>query len=124
MRPVLIACLAMFVVAAGLRAEEKIDASKLVGTWKLTKSEDPNAPKDAIVEFSSDNKLTITVKVGDENKKFSGTYKVDGANLTVTVKSPDDGKDVEETDTITTLTDEKLVLLDKQKKTTELTRQK
>lgn len=122
-------CLAIlavaFVIVGGIRADDKkVDPAKLLGKWELTKSESGNAPKGAIVEFKKDNKLTITVDLNGKPLELTGTYKVDGDKLTVTIKAPDGGKDDSDTDTIKSLTDDKLILIDKDKKETELTRKK
>jgi uncharacterized protein (TIGR03066 family) len=133
MKGIVAAAAALVVFVGGIRADEKdkekdkdkkVDAAKLVGKWELTKSEAENAPKGAIVEFTKDNKLTITVDVGDKKVELTGSYKVDGDKLTVKIKPPDGGKEEEDTDTIKSLTDEKVVLVDKNGKTTELTKKK
>ena len=121
-----VAAFAAVVVFVGFVSAEdkKVDAAKLVGKWELTKSESGNAPKGAIVEFTKDNKLSITIDVGGKKVELTGTYKVDGNKLTVTIKNPDGGKDESDTDTIKSLTDEKIVLVDKDKKETEFMKKK
>jgi uncharacterized protein (TIGR03066 family) len=123
-----VAAFAAVVVLAGMSQaqdkDKKIDPAKLVGKWELTKSESENAPKGALIEFTKDNKLMITIDANGKKFELSGTYKVDGDKLTVTIKSPDGGKDESDTDTIKSLSDEKLVLIDKEKKETELTKKK
>jgi uncharacterized protein (TIGR03066 family) len=104
--------------------EKKIDAAKLVGKWEMTKSSDENAPKGAIVEFTKDGKLTITVDLNGKKLEIGGKYKVEGDQLTVTVTPPDGGKEDSDTDTIKSMTDEKVVLVDKKGKETELTKKK
>src|SRR6478672_10289801 len=84
-------------------------ADKVDGKWELTKSSDETAPKGAMVEFTKDNKVTITFDANGKEVKLEGTYKVDGEKLTVKLSLPG-GKDNEDTDTIKMLTDEKLVL--------------
>lgn len=125
MKRVLAAVAFTVVFVAGASADDKkIDPAKLVGKWELTKSESGNAPKGAIVEFMKDNKLAITVDVNGKSVTLNGTYKVDGDKLTVTIKPPDGGKEDSDTDTIKSLTDDKIVLIDKEKKETELTKKK
>jgi uncharacterized protein (TIGR03066 family) len=121
-----VTAIAAVVVLVGMANAEdkKVDAAKIVGKWELTKSDSGNAPKGAIVEFTKDNKLAITIDVGGKKVELAGTYKIDGDKLTVTIKSPDGGKDESDTDTIKTLTDEKIVLVDKEKKETEFTKKK
>jgi uncharacterized protein (TIGR03066 family) len=113
----------VIVIVGTTSAADKVDAAKLVGKWELTKSSDPMAPKDAVVEFTKDNKVTITFKFNDKDFTLHGTYKVDGDKLTVKV-SVEGGKDNEDTDTIKTLTDDMLVLIDKDKKENEFKKKK
>src|SRR4249920_2428367 len=103
----ILAALAVAAVFVGAAAadDKKIDAAKLVGKWKLTKSTDENAPKDALVEFTKDNKLIITATIEGKPFEMKGTYKVDGDKLTVALTPPDGGKAEEDTDTIKSLTD-------------------
>ena len=117
------AAAALLFVGAGRSAADKVDAGKLVGKWELTKSSDESAPKGAMVEFTKDNKVTITFDANGKEVKLEGTYKVDGEKLTVKLPLPG-GKDNEDTDTIKMLTDEKLVLIDKDKKENEFTKKK
>ena len=67
--------------------------------------------------------MTISFDANGKEVKLEGTYKVDGDKLTVKLSLPG-GKDNEDTDTIKTLTDEKLVLVDKEKKENEFTKKK
>jgi uncharacterized protein (TIGR03066 family) len=120
----ILAAFAVAVVFIGpAAAADKVDAAKLVGKWELTKSSDENAPKGAMVEFTKDNKVTITFNANGKEVKLEGTYKVDGDKLTVKLSFPG-GKDNEDTDTVKSLTDEKLVLIDKEKKENEFTKKK
>jgi uncharacterized protein (TIGR03066 family) len=120
-----VAAMAALVVLVGASSAQdtKVDPAKLVGKWELTKSESGGAPKGAIVEFTKDNKLSISATDKDGNKlDFTGTYKVEGDKLTVTIAFA--GKEDSDTDTIKMLTDEKLVLVDKDKKETEFVKKK
>jgi uncharacterized protein (TIGR03066 family) len=123
MKGILAACVAAVVLVGSAVADDKVDATKLVGMWELTKSADENAPKGATVEFTKDNKVTIAFNANGKDVKLEGTYKVDGDKLTVKLSLPG-GKDNEDTDTIKSLTDEKLVLVDKDKKENEFTKKK
>lgn len=129
MKGTLMACAAAVLVAGGGRAadkdkDKKIDPAKLVGKWEISKTEDTNAPpKGTVIEFTKDNKITMTAELDGKKIEFAGTYKVDGDKLTIKMSLPG-GKDVEDTDTIQSLTDDKLVTVDKEKKTTELTKKK
>jgi len=123
MKGILAAAAAALLFVGATSAADKVDAGKLVGKWELTKSSDESAPKGAMVEFTKDNKVTITFDANGKEVKLEGTYKVDGEKLTVKLALPG-GKDNEDTDTIKMLTDEKLVLIDKDKKENEFTKKK
>jgi uncharacterized protein (TIGR03066 family) len=104
--------------------DKKVDAAKLLGRWELTRSTLDPRPKSAIVEFTKDNKVTVAVTAGNgKEDKYTGTYKVNGDKLTVKLTIPGE-TDQEDTDTIQTLTDEKLLLIDKDKKETEFAKKK
>ena len=124
MRGILAACAAAVLVVGGGRAADKIDPAKLVGKWEITKTEDETAPKGAVVEFTKDKKVTLTIDAGGKKVELGGTYKVDADKLTVTFKAPDSGKESSDTDTIKSLTDDKLVLVDNKGKATEFARKK
>ena len=125
MKGILAACAAAILFAGAATAQDKkVDAGKLVGKWELTKSTDESAPKGALVEFTKDNKLAITLDFGGKKLELSGTYKVEGDRITVKIKSPDGGKDEEDTDTIKELSEAKMVLVDKNNKETEFTKKK
>ena len=126
MKGILAACAVAFVFVAAASAddkEKKFDAAKFVGKWELTKSGDENAPKGAVVEFAKDMKVSITIDFNGKEFKMEGTYKVDGDKITVKLKTPD-GKEDEDTDTIKTLTDDMIVLVDKKGKETEFKKKK
>lgn len=124
MRGILAACAAaVLVVGAASADDKKFDGAKLVGKWELTKSTDETAPKGATVEFTKDNKVTVTLDFGGKKLELMGTHKLEGDKLTVTMKTPD-GKEETDTDTIKELTDDKMILIDKNKKETEFTRKK
>lgn len=104
--------------------DKKVDAAKVLGRWELTRSTLDPRPKSAIVEFTKDNKVTVAVTAGNgKEDKYTGTYKVNGDKLTVKLTIPGE-TDQEDTDTIQTLTDEKLLLIDKDKKETEFAKKK
>ena len=125
MKGILAACAAAVLFAGPATAQDKkVDAGKLVGKWELTRSTDESAPKGAVVEFAKDNKLAITLDFGGKKLELTGTYKVEADKITVRIKSPDGGKDEEDTDTIKELTDEKMVLVDKNNKETEFAKKK
>jgi len=94
----------VFVLSGAVAAaDEKIDAKKLIGKWE---------PKDAkkgpamVMEFTKDGKLTATADLGGKEFKIDGTYKVDGNKLMMKMKFMD--KEIEETVTVTKLTDDEM----------------
>jgi uncharacterized protein (TIGR03066 family) len=124
MKAIVAALAAVVVALGGVRADDKkVDPAKLIGKWELTKSTDPKAPKGATVEFTKDNKLVVVAEIEGTKREFTGTYKVDGDKLSVKLNFGD-AKDNEDTDTIQSLTDEKLVLIDKDKQQNEFTKKK
>lgn len=121
MKNVLAAVVAIAVVA-GINADDKIDAGKIVGKWEVQKS-GGDVPKGTVVEFTKDGKLTVTIVFNDKSLDISGTYKVDGKKLSVKIKGPD-GKEEEDTDEIVSLSDDKLVIKGKDGKESEMTKVK
>jgi uncharacterized protein (TIGR03066 family) len=130
MRGTLAACAAAVLLTGAAAAQDKkdpkkddkkIDPAKLVGKWELTRSTDPEAPKGAVVEFTKDNKVVVSITVAGKEEKSDGTYRVNGDKLTVKLSDP---AAKENTDTIQTLTDDKLLLVDPSKKDFEFTRKK
>jgi uncharacterized protein (TIGR03066 family) len=93
-------------------------AKKLVGLWEITKGE--GAPPGATVEFTKDGKLKLHAKIGDKDFDLTGTYKVEGKKLTVTLEFK--GKSKTDSDTIKSVSDNRLVLEDKDGKVTEMKR--
>jgi uncharacterized protein (TIGR03066 family) len=110
--------LAVMVLAGLARAEDKkeFDKAKLIGTWKVTKAE--GAPEGALVEFTKDGKFIVTFEVNGEKKSVDGTYKLEGDKLHTVMKIGD--MEMKDTDTIKSLTDDKLNLIDKDGKPAEL----
>jgi uncharacterized protein (TIGR03066 family) len=100
-----LATVVLTVAAGGFAAgqDEKIDAKLLVGKWTPEEKKD----KQFFVEFAKDGKLKVTA---GEDFKLDGTYKLDGNKLTMTVKFGDDEKT--KVRTVYSLTKEKLVSSD------------
>jgi uncharacterized protein (TIGR03066 family) len=98
--------------AASAREEKaKIDKTKIVGTWKLIKTDSKTTPADGLdlkIELTKDGKMTLTMKVDGKTRKASGVYTVKGDQWTSVLKT-ESGKELKETVTITVLTDKKLV---------------
>jgi uncharacterized protein (TIGR03066 family) len=94
-------------LACGATAAD-IDGKKLVGKWE------PKTPKkgeDLKMEFTKDGKLLLTGNQGGKEEKIEGTYKLDGDKLSFKLKIGD--VSIDETVTITKLTDDELEGKDK-----------
>jgi len=105
------AVLALIVLAGSFaRADEKIDKTKLVAVWKLVKS-DEDAPKGATAEFTKDGKLNISFERDGKQEKLEGSYTLEGDKLTVILKKG--GNEDKDMLTIKTLSDDKLVIENK-----------
>jgi uncharacterized protein (TIGR03066 family) len=86
-------------LAAG-RDDEKVDAKLLIGKWTPEEKKD----KQVVIEFAKGGKLSITA---GEDFKIDGTYKLEGNKLTITMKKGEEEKT--KARTIHSLTKEKLV---------------
>jgi len=95
---------------AGTAKAQDDNAKKIVGTWVLDKSSG-DLPVGSTVEFTKDGKLSASVKIDTMEVKIAGTYKIDKDKLSVKLKAGD--MEIEETATITKLTDDVLELKDK-----------
>jgi uncharacterized protein (TIGR03066 family) len=116
---ILASCFAFVAVGATASADEKaVDKDMLVGTWKLVFSGGKTAMEDVVIQITKDGKLKVTMKtppglapggkrVPAQTHTIHGTYSIEGDKLTITMKQG--GKEHEETGTIKTLTDKKLV---------------
>lgn len=98
-----IGCVLVIVLAASAGADDKIEAAKLVGKWEALQGK-----KDArmVLEFGKDGKLSATAPVEGKDTRIEGTYALDGAQLTLTLKAG--GNEIKETQTITRLTADEL----------------
>jgi uncharacterized protein (TIGR03066 family) len=124
MKQVVVAVAVVVVLGAGAaaapRKEAKTDPPKIVGAWEVVKSHS-DIPKGTAVTFDKDGRLKVSIDFNGKKIDVEGTYKVEGDKLVVTVKGPD-GKDETDTDTIKSLDDKKLVIIDKDGKEAELER--
>lgn len=111
----------LLAVVCEARAADDDNAKKIVGSWVVEKTETPGLVG-AVAEFTKDGKLILTAKGKDKDIKIEGTYKVEKDKLTTKLTLGD--KTIEDTDTITKLTDEVLELTDKDKKVTTLKKKK
>ena len=95
MRVLLLLAAALALVAAPLVAAPvpkplpQSTADKVRGSWKLTKADSELDPETAVVvEFSKDDKLTLTINVGGTKRiSRNGTYKAEGDKITYTIES-------------------------------------
>ena len=102
MRTLLGCALVLGMAGAVAAADDKIDAKKLLGKWE-------NKEQKFTVEFLKDGKVSIAGGP-DGSLKADGTYKMDGNKLVLTVKFGDDEKKM--TRTVSKLTDAELVSKD------------
>jgi len=120
MKPLAAVVLGVFAVGlAGSASAQDDNIKKIVGKWEVVKS-GGDLPAGTTIEFTADAKLIATIKVDTETATIKGTYKIDKERLVVTVTVGD--MKIEETATITELTDAKLVIKDKDGKVDELKR--
>jgi uncharacterized protein (TIGR03066 family) len=110
-------------LAAGARAEDKPDTAKLiVGKWECTKADPEALPVGAIVEFTKDGKLKVTIKMGDQEMVLEGTYKLGKDSFDMVLKVGDN--EHKETITIKKISDKELSTANKDGKIVELTKKK
>jgi len=94
------------------KAKEKPNAEKLVGKWKLTGTElKVGNDFTAVVEYTKDKKMIITIEAGENKIEMKGTYKLDKDKIDYKVTLPD-GNEKTEILTIKKLTDDELVTTD------------
>jgi len=107
------------IVAVGIAAAEEkkeIDKTKLIGKWKVVKAE--GVPPGTIIEFMKDGKFVVSIDMDGNKITLDGTYSIEGDKLHTTMKLGE--KENKNTDTLKTLTAEKLSLVDKEGKVAEL----
>lgn len=97
------------------------ESKKIVGKWEITKS-GSDLPNGTVIEFTKDGKLNVAIKLGDKEEKLTGSYKVEKTKLTVKLEAG--GETHEEVVTITKLTDDVLIIEDKEKKVDEFKKKK
>jgi uncharacterized protein (TIGR03066 family) len=96
------------------------NAKKIVGVWKVVKSD--KGPKGGQIEFAKDGKLKVTFKAEDKEVTAEGTYKVKGDKLTVTITFME--KSSTNTATIKKLTEKELIVQGEKGNVTEFERVK
>jgi len=92
---------------ATARADEKDTAKMLVGKWEAAKVDEGTLPQGTIVEFTKDGKVKITAKKDNEEFNLAGTYKFENHKLTVKLKMNDEEK--EHTVTVKKISDTEFV---------------
>lgn len=95
-----IGCLLLAIAASASPADDKIDAKKLVGKWERRDAKKESA---FVLEFTKDGKLIV--KSGADFTT-DGTYKLNDNKLTITLKVGEN--EIKDTLTITKLTDDAL----------------
>src|SRR5262249_20172026 len=68
---------------------KKDNAKLLVGTWEVTRSFDKGPAVGAIIELTTDGKVTVKTKDEGKDVQREGTYQVDGDKFTVVMKRND-----------------------------------
>ena|SRR5579871_5523623 len=105
------------------KKEEKKDTAKLLsGTWEVVKGERSTLPVGSLMEFAKEGKLKLSVKDGDKETQLEGTYKVDGNEVTITIRLGEQEKKL--VLTIKKISEDDLRFEDKDGKSAELKRKK
>lgn len=107
-------------LAANSRAEDdKTDYKKLiVGKWEVSKADEGTVPEGTLIEFTKDGKLKITAKMGEEDFKIDGTYKVVKNTFVYTLKLGDEEKS--QTITITKISEKEMATKNEDGKLVEM----
>lgn len=106
MRAILGCALALVLGIGALAQEkkdEKIDAKKLIGKWRLKEDKEGSM----ILDFGKDGKVTTILKLNGKEEKSVDSYKVEGNTLIITEKVG--GKEETTKTIITKLTDTEMV---------------
>lgn len=101
------------------RAEDTDDYPKLiVGMWEVTKADEGTVPVGAHFELTKDGKIKAAFKKDGEDMKAEGTYKLEKATLSVTLKIGEEEQSNKVT--ITKLTEKEMTVKDDDGKVVEL----
>lgn len=124
----LIAAIVSLVAVAGFATaeeKEKFDAKKLVGKWTVSKAEEKGF-EGAVVEFTKDGKVMLSLDFNGKSLELEGTYKLEGDKFSrkIGLKGDTSGKEREATDTVTKLTDDEFVTVDDKKRETTFKKKK
>jgi uncharacterized protein (TIGR03066 family) len=107
-------------LAAGLRAEQKVEVSKdkLAGTWEVTRADQGGPQVGAVLTFAKDGKLKLNVR----GMMADGSYTVDGNKVSVVLKLG--GAEDKTTLTVSKLTDAEMACVDEKGKKVQFKRKK
>jgi uncharacterized protein (TIGR03066 family) len=110
--------LLLTLIANGVSKEEKdsINKEKLIGGWKMVKTDSKSLPRGSKIYFKFDKDGTVTVYTdipGRDSSRATRPYSVKGNQLTITRKGAL-GREVKDTWTVKELTDKKMVTVNKQ----------
>ena len=107
------------VLSTTARAQDETDHAKLlIGKWEVTKADEGTVPVGAVIEFTRDAKVKITVKKGDDLETQEGAYKVEKDTLTVTMKK--DGEEQSKKVTISKISEKEMTCKHEDGKVVEL----
>jgi uncharacterized protein (TIGR03066 family) len=78
-------------VTAGARAEDKKadNAKAILGSWEAVKADPGTLPVGAVVEFATGGKMKVTAKREGKEETHEAVYAVDGDKITITMKMGD-----------------------------------
>ncbi len=119
-KPGSVAVLSALVALAGslCQAAEPSNKEKIVGTWEVAKSSDPDkVPLKSTFEFHKEGKFKINFKQDEQVILLEGTYTVDGETVNMTPQGAE-GKEAASKLRITKLTETDLVIERKNDKKT------
>jgi uncharacterized protein (TIGR03066 family) len=93
--------------------KERAEAEKVIGTWKLVKSSNPNnsQPSDLLLELTQGGKLVIRQTSNGRTSVYEGEYKLMKDEMPYSVKYPGGGEK-KETLKIKKLTETELIVVD------------
>jgi uncharacterized protein (TIGR03066 family) len=83
----------LLLASSAVRAEEKDTAKLLIGKWEASKVDEGTLPQGTIVEFFKDGKVKVTAKKDNEDLNLAGTYTFANHKLTVKLKMGDEEKE-------------------------------
>lgn len=105
------------------KKEEKKDTAKLLGgSWEVVKAAPGTLPVGSLMEFGKEGKLKLSVTAEGKEHQLDGTYKVDGNKIALTVKIGDAEK--KQMLTIKKISQSDLSFEDEDGKSAELKRKK